>query len=210
MAMSDSIKSTYTKQIWTLVVANFILFILCLISADAATSFSVVKWVLGARVVLGAVGSIVPGILNGLLSSNIKARLVFWRWENPLPGCEAFSKYINRDYRITQQVLIARYHPLPSDAREQNALWYRIYKKHSEAPGVLDAHKNYLLYRDLSGIAALTFVILSVASVFLFPSFWGALGFAVCILSEYMVLSHVARVAGQRFVCSVLAEDSAE
>lgn len=207
--MAETIKSTYTKQVWILVVANSILFVLGLVSADTATSFAIVKWTLGTRATLGAVGSLVPGILNNLLSADMKARLVFWRWRNPLPGCEAFSKYINRDHRITPKVLTDRYRPLPSDARAQNALWYCIYKKHHQTSGVVDAHKNYLLYRDLSGIAAITFVFLGVAATLFFTSFWTVIGFWICILFEFLVLTHVARVAGQRFVCSVLAEESA-
>ena len=47
-----------------------------------------------------SLGAILIGVVNGLLSAQAKARLVFWRWKNPLPGSEAFSRYVTLDPRI--------------------------------------------------------------------------------------------------------------
>jgi hypothetical protein len=43
---------------------------------------------------------IVTSVTNGLLSANMKARLVFLRWMYALPGHRAFSKYALADPRI--------------------------------------------------------------------------------------------------------------
>ena len=45
-------------------------------------------------------GAVLIGVVNGLLSADAKARIVFWRWSNPLPGSEAFSRHASRDPRI--------------------------------------------------------------------------------------------------------------
>ena len=51
--------------------------------------------------------SVLAAVANHLVSSELKARLVFLRWRNPYPGCRAFSYYVERDSRIdvAQEVL---------------------------------------------------------------------------------------------------------
>src|SRR5947209_8113066 len=44
-------------------------------------------------------------ILSGLFGDLGKARLVFWRWRDPLPGCRVFSELLATDPRINVQVL---------------------------------------------------------------------------------------------------------
>ena len=39
-------------------------------------------------------------IIGGMFSNKYKEIIVFWKLKNRLPGCEAFSKYINEDDRI--------------------------------------------------------------------------------------------------------------
>jgi hypothetical protein len=49
--------------------------------------------------------SILAMIFNGLVGGNFKAKLVFWRLHDPLPGCRAFSHYLHIDPRIDANVL---------------------------------------------------------------------------------------------------------
>ena len=71
-------------------------------------------------------------IVNGVLSSNQKAIICFWRIKNPLPACRSFSKYINEDDRIDKLNLESKFSPFPVTAKEQNSLWYKIYKVYQE------------------------------------------------------------------------------
>jgi hypothetical protein len=66
--------------------------------------------------------------LNGIISSNQKAVLTFWRFKNPLPACRAFSHYAQKDDRVDNKILEAKFSPLPETAKEQNSLWYKISK----------------------------------------------------------------------------------
>jgi hypothetical protein len=43
---------------------------------------------------------VVTTVANGLLSAELKARLVFLRWKHALPGHRAFSVYAKNDPRI--------------------------------------------------------------------------------------------------------------
>lgn len=45
-------------------------------------------------------GLVLISVANALVDDVTKARLVFWRWEHPLPGSRAFTVYIKKDPRI--------------------------------------------------------------------------------------------------------------
>lgn len=40
------------------------------------------------------------GVVNAIIGPKAKARLVFWRWDHPLPGSEAFTRYAHEDHRV--------------------------------------------------------------------------------------------------------------
>jgi hypothetical protein len=110
-------------------------------------------------------GIILVGVVNGFLSSETKARLVFWRWYHPLPGSKAFSHHAYRDCRINANILEERVGPFPSTPQEQNSLWYRLYRSVRDDPSVLDAHRHYLLARDYAALAILLLIIAGPISV---------------------------------------------
>jgi len=118
-----------------------------------------------------------------------------------------------KDKRIDVKVLQKRYKNLPTSPKEQNSLWYKIYKKHQEKPSVTDAHSNFLLMRDLATISfifmfsfGLYFLYTLVKTNYSFVSFIVFLVF----LSEYVLVSISARNYGIRLVYNVLAEESSE
>ena len=49
-------------------------------------------------------------IFMGILNAPMKDRIVFWRWNNPLPGCRAFSKPAGKDHRVKLAIL-SKYPP---------------------------------------------------------------------------------------------------
>src|SRR4051812_46264927 len=63
-------------------------------------------------------------VLSETLGDRLKARLTFWKWRHPLPGCVAFTTYIVDDAdRIDLKKLKSRYGSLPSKPEDQNRLW---------------------------------------------------------------------------------------
>ena len=88
------------------------------------------------------IGVLITGLINAQLSSDMKARLVFWRWCHPLPGCEAFSRHALHDVRIDFSALERKFNPLPTASRDQNALWYKMYKTVERDPSVTYAHQQ--------------------------------------------------------------------
>jgi hypothetical protein len=98
---------------------------------------------------------------------------------------------------------------LPIDPAEQNSKWYKLYKQVPNEPEVAEAHKLFLMYRDMA-VMSLALVVLVPAALLVVgtapPAPWLAAG--VFIL-QYLATSLSARWSGIRFVCNVLAVHSA-
>ena len=151
------------------------------------------------------VGVAFAGVVNGLLSSESKARLVFWRWADPLPGSFAFSRYAQRDPRIDVTALRKAMGTWPSQPREQNAQWYRLYKSVDGEPAVIDAHRHFLLTRDYTAIAFLLLLTAGPLGFWLISSATTAGAYIGLLLLQYLLVRQAAHNYGVRFVTTVLA-----
>ena len=150
-------------------------------------------------------GVVLAGVVNGLLSADIKARLVFWRWSNPLPGSFAFSRYAQRDARIDTAALRQVVGDWPTEPRQQNAIWYRLYKTVEHEPAVMDAHRYFLLTRDYAALAFLVFVVAGPLGLWLLPSALTAGAYIGLLLLQYLLARQAASNYGVRFVTTVLS-----
>jgi hypothetical protein len=147
-------------------------------------------------------------ILNGFLGDLGKARVVFWRWSNPLPGSRAFSVVVPTDPRIDAARLRSRVGPFPRRPNDQNAAWYRLYRAHADKVTVLEAHRAYLLTRDMTGLAALFAIGFSVGA-FVAVSGWRLpTVYSAALAAQYLIVATSARNYGNRFVANVLVEES--
>lgn len=141
-----------------------------------------------------------------VIPSDIKAMLVFTRFQHALPGHRAFSKYARNDPRLSVDGLEDRLGPLPTDPSEQNRLWYSLLKKHEKDPGVADAHQMFLLLRDtyaLTFLLCLGLLLVMGLKVIAPSEALRGLAFAGCQLFISIV---AARNAGGRLVTNVLAQ----
>lgn len=143
-------------------------------------------------------------VLAYVFPSELKHKLVFLRWKNPLPGTRVFTDLLGKDNRINREDLVTQYGSLPTKAEEQNALWYKIYKKKQADKVVLNSHGRWLLFRDIFSVALIVFL---PANIF---TYWHSGLFAGLIFSSlYLTLlissGVCARNTGIRFTCNVLA-----
>lgn len=97
-------------------------------------------------------------LLLGLINPGWRDRIMHWRWHDPLPGCRAFTRVGPLSSHVNMAVLEAQCGPLPLAGKEQNQLFYRIYREFREDVGVLDAHGRYLAARDIGTITALVMI----------------------------------------------------
>lgn len=159
-------------------------------------------------VLRGAVTVLLPVVvllLTGLLSHDAKAMLVFWRFANPLPGSRAFIEYAPSDARIDMAALRRNVGDLPSDAREQNQKWFRLYRVVGDELTVAEAHRMYLLYRDMAAMSLPLIVLIPMGLLIVGSSLVSLALSAVLFAVQYLVCCLGAQNSGKRFVCNVLA-----
>jgi hypothetical protein len=148
--------------------------------------------------------------LNGLLGPQAKARLVFWRWTDPLPGSRAFSVHAKQDPRVKLDALKQKLGKWPRSARDQNSTWYGLYQTVKSDPAVSGSHRDFLFARDYAGLSALFLVCLGALAVLTFGDLHRAGIYIVILAVQYLIVRYVAAQYGNRFVGTVLAQTSVE
>lgn len=206
MAKKEAAKSLKSANfLWLCSIVTFDVVVLAVIVfPDVVGSISASNITL-ARSISSVLLPVVPLLLTNTVPQLMKARLVFWRWSNPNPGARAFSKYVHDDDRINVDKLREHVGAFPSDPKEQNSFWYVLYKRVENEVAVSDAHKAFLLYRDMASLSVLLlFLTAVVMGIWHFE--WQEIGKAIAVfLGQYLLTMVSARVAGERFVCTVLS-----
>lgn len=199
----SALKSQNATWVWGVAVADALALVAFAFPAvvDQAAS-----WLAsGSRLGGAAIVPVAVLLLTSLVPSDVKATLVFWRIKEVLPGHRAFSIFVQKDSRIDIERLRTVVGQFPEAPREQNTLWYRLFKQVESDAGVSQAHRHFLLFRDL---AALSFILMIAAPIVLLmvgaaPE---AAKFALWIMVvQYLATATAARFQGERLVCNVLA-----
>jgi hypothetical protein len=201
-----SLKEQNRWQIWLIIAVNSV-FLYGVVEANAIEIDGIRSiFTDTSKLVPFGLAVVVATVLNGLLSANVKARLVFMRWRNALPGHRAFTQYIYSDPRIdpaaVQKVVGSA---LPVDPVEQNRVWFRLYKTVENDPAISQVHRDFLLTRDYTGLALLFLLFYGGAGFYSIPSSKIATIYAVLLLIQCVVVRQAAFQYGVRFVTSVLA-----
>ena len=203
--MADSLKDENRLTLYSLMAANIAIFYV-IFQKDA---FVTGDWLELVRrlvdVVPAGLGVALTGIINAQFSAELKSRIVFLRWRNCLPGCEAFTRYAHQDPRVDLAGLERVCGTLPTDPRQQNSLWYRLYKSIESDPSVVQVHRAFLLARDYACLALMIIVVLGIAGFVQFQSKRTALIFLLLLVLQFVLAGQAARNNGKRFVTTVLA-----
>jgi len=154
-------------------------------------------------------GVLITGILNGQVSAGLKARIVFLRIRDALPGCRAFTEHAEADHRVDVTKLEERFGSLPVEPEAQNRLWYKMYRTVDDDPRVAQAHRSYLFARDYSCCSLLLTAVLGGAGFGLLPE-GAALYYLGFLVLQFLLASQAARIAGRSMVVNVLASISAQ
>lgn len=210
MPDQKSLKEQNDVLYWAFAVANIIILVSLIISKKIDLQHISKIWTLiSAKEGIWILLLPIVGVsLNGLLSSKIKAMIIFTRIKHVLPGHRAFSKLGKTDVRIHLDRVIKKNGKSPRNPIEQNKMWYDIYKKHENNIVIKDSHKKFLLMRDIASLSFLfllsSFIVFiiyfSVNRVMIFYLLFNCIQFLITMIS--------ARNYGNGFVCNVLAEES--
>ena len=153
---------------------------------------------------IGLTAPIAAFMLDGLLSADAKARIVYWRYHHPLPGSRAFSVHLHQEPRADPDRLAHRWGVFPVDSIAQNRLWYRIYRSVEDEIRVLEAHRAWLFARDLAAYTALFFTLFGIATLTAGAQWGIASWYLIGLATQFAASMTAARTYGVRFVRTVL------
>lgn len=201
-----SLKDQNRWQLWIILAANT-LFLYGIVQSNAIRTDGLRALFAGTQNLLPVGFALtITAVINGVLSIDMKNRLVFLRWTCALPGHRAFSQYAKNDPRIEPSVFPRLCGgAVPTGAVDQNRAWYRIYKSVENDPAVRQVHRDYLLMRDYTSISALLMVFYGIIGLYAIPSLRIVLLYALILLSQYIVVRQAASNYGIEFVTTVLA-----
>jgi hypothetical protein len=203
--MAGSLKEENSLRLYGVMAGNLIAFYtLVKGSSILAGDWGAAVQDLGQALPAG-LGLLLTGIVNAQLSADAKGRVVFLRWRNPLPGSEAFTRHAHSDHRVDLNALQRQHGPLPTDPRQQNALWYKLYKSVESEPAVIQAHRAFLFARDYTCIALMMLIVLGGIGLWQISSTKGALFYIGGLALQFVLAGQAARNHGRRFVSTVLA-----
>ncbi|MGE5109768.1 MAG: hypothetical protein ACM3JB_02850 [Acidobacteriaceae bacterium] len=201
-----SIKDQNRWQLWVIIAGNS-LFLYGVIQANAIKLEGMRSAFKDAANLLPVgLALVISVVLNGLLSTDAKARLVFLRWHHALPGHRAFTEYAVRDPRIDVSALVKLHGSvLPTDPADQNRAWYRIYKSVETDPAVRQVHRDFLLLRDYAALCLVFIVFYGAVAFYAVASKKVALIYLLATAAQYLLVRQAAFNYGVRFVTTVLA-----
>lgn len=176
-----------------------------LLSKAAIAQFATLG--LGPLVCLG----VVLVLLSNVVSPDWKARLVFCRWNDPLPASRA-DQLMMKDTRLDLEILDpATQHLLSEDMtpKQRNSYWYKhIFVDVRDIAAVKNAHRQYLLNRDAAtGVALLTLItFLCDMTVRVFQEVHILSVYTYIILIVYtLLLMFTSATGGKRMVTNAIA-----
>lgn len=202
-----SLKSLNVKWLVSMALADALIIFLFVVPEITKETWTVIAMVRGLGTV---VMPVLVLLIANVLPYNIKAMLVYWKAMGWLPGSEAFTKYAPADERIDMVALKRNVGVLPTDPKEQNSKWFKLYKMVEHQTEVAAAQKDFLMYRDMA-VISLPLIVLVPLGLWLLGVGPGALWFAVALfVVQYLLAAISARHSGIRFVTNVLAIHSAK
>ena len=208
---ATSLKESYPRHLQGFVALNALVFLVLFSGEDMLTAIQLRQFegLISLKTVLGLALPLVTLVLDKIVPADTKAILVYWRRKNPLPGSQAFTKHGPADTRVDMKSLERVHGPFPVAAKQQNQLWYKLFKAAEDRPSVSQAHRTSLLTRDL---ASLSFALVPLGAILGAALRVGMLPWAVLVAVlalQFLVLRKAAANSGRRFVTTVLAEAAA-
>ncbi len=203
-------KKSLNEQNWPRLLAvtglNFIIFGVLTATDPTPISKLAKTW---EFLIPAGVGLALICVINGLLNGEAKSRLVFWKWQNPLPGSEAYTVHAKNDPRFTG-IDVDRELGVGDaergDPKMQNAHWYKnVFYPTQDAVAVQQANRNFLFTRDYAAISFMMLVVFGTAGYFLITPVakWGL--YSVGLLVQYLLVLRAARNYGIETVTNAIA-----
>lgn len=206
MSGERSLKSLNLKWLVLLAVAD-VLAVLLFVAPEILSGASLAQAEIG-RVLTTSTMPLAVLLIVNVLPSDVKAMLVYWKPRGVLPGSEAFTKHGPADPRVDMAALKKNTGQLPTAPAQQNTKWYQLYKQVENDPAVAEAHKLFLMYRDMAALSLPLVVFVPVALCLVGAAQTAARLSAGLFFVQYLLNAFSARWSGIRLVSNVLAVHS--
>ena len=205
-----SIKDDYRLQMWAIIGANVVaLFVATHYDAYNANGAMGLLPELSRMVPIG-LGLVIATVANGVVSADLKARLVFLRWRDVLPGHRAFSVYGPADPRIDMAKIAKLLNDqVPTSPPDQNRAWYKMLKEVDADPPVRQAHRDFLFTRDYATLSTLMIVPFGAVAICTIDMARPLVFYLLFLVFQFVIVRHVASTYGKRLVTTVMAQRSA-
>ncbi|MDE9518111.1 hypothetical protein KKJ17_10270 [Xenorhabdus bovienii] len=152
--------------------------------------------------------SVISLLLVNIIPLNLKHIIVFWRIKHVLPG-NRVVELCQKDERLNMEDLQREWpdlflHNMPE--QDRNPFWYKkIYKKSEPSFQVIDAHKNFLLFRDLCSAALVMFFCAGFLKIIEINGLYIKWSVLVFLFGMSFLFSIISRYYGNRMVTSAVA-----
>jgi hypothetical protein len=107
-----SLKDQNRWQLWLVIAANTIFLYTVIQADDIKLNGLKGAFTDASNLVTAGFALLITTVVSNLLSADLKARLVFFRWRHALPGHRAFTIYGPRDSRVDMVALAKRTVPI--------------------------------------------------------------------------------------------------
>jgi hypothetical protein len=138
-------------------------------------------------------------VVGNMVTSRLKAVLVFWEWPEPWPINKAVSRY------VPKEASPAGSGQPPIGAAAQRDLWNQIYRKHRSDPAVTEAATRFRLAQELAWLAFVILIFFGIGTLAVGHITAPTLAYSACLLFQYLCAAMAARTIGIRFFSDVLA-----
>ncbi|MEO7467040.1 MAG: hypothetical protein ABIV36_08505 [Sphingobium limneticum] len=198
--MADSLKSGINARYLVPIVAAYAA-AAGLLGLDRITQLQTIF----AHAGVAGIAGVAMLVLQEVFPRPLKEALIFWRLQDRLPGCRAFSEIAPRDPRIDPTDLAILIPATTMSATQQNALWYRWLKETESDPAIADNHRRYLILRDCAVLLALLALTTPALLIWTREAPTHTIMLAAGLLVAYLIVATSARHAACRLVGNVIA-----
>ena len=222
--MDKNIKDYRQKELCVYVIVNILMIIYESGMLDIIISILQESIILKvAQIILGSTALYTILYLCIIIADSIipgKWKMKFIWLFSEMPGEVIFTKIReqNNDKRFTANGVLQKYNNVydvidtetdKQKIREfQNANWYKIYQDNENKPQVFNAHREFLLFRDMSVLTI--FIIIGTSIFYLYNTYTMHCWVFIILIIELCITWLIARSKGRRFVYNVIAVDLAK